>query len=514
MTIRNRSSKKQVIQISDVYAMRWAARNCGEHPVLAIGNAQSVTVATIQSRSVRTVRFQPKFPRSCVSISWNQVKESVIAAGFKRAKDYCLQIWDVNRASGSTSQYVPISPGTGDRIARTTSNLTIHPIQKLCNAEECVSTEWFDSNPMCLAAGLENGKIRVYDTQVRSRANVIREFRAHESNSVVRAVASRKHMLATFSDDGTIKIWDMRKVLEKKGKGVECVSSMSYSSTISQISWLGDELLGTITLEDPWIDIWDVKSIESKTKCTAPTFRRYTGRPLACLDIVKKKTNRIRVVDWSLRSESIALTKCSSLDVKQDHLVMFNTEIASMTSLEDESTKRMKHLAKSKYGVDSKHNATLLKDRPSLQRVWTWISRLGKIPVSQSGVREIWSAQDVKSTVQRWMAFDVYTSPQRTIIHRLFGWVSSSDSLKKLMNEIETQHEDYGRSAALALFHGELELAVSALQRGIASSSSSSYRLLNEEDFPRLSYRSSSESPRSKRCDGDRRSSLRSLSSL
>ena len=51
-------------------------------------------------------------------------------------------------------------------------------------------------------------------------------------------------MLATFSDDGTIKIWDMRKVLEKKGKGVECVSSMSYSSTISQISWLGDELSG------------------------------------------------------------------------------------------------------------------------------------------------------------------------------------------------------------------------------------------------------------------------------
>ena len=144
--------------------------------MLAIGNAQSVTVATIQkSRSVRTVRFQPKFPRSCVSISWNQVKESVIAAGFKRAKDYCLQIWDVNRASGSTSQYVSdFSPGTGDRITRTTSNLTIHPIQKLCNAEECVSTEWFDSNPMCLAAGLENGKIRVYDTQVRSRANVIR----------------------------------------------------------------------------------------------------------------------------------------------------------------------------------------------------------------------------------------------------------------------------------------------------------------------------------------------------
>ena len=71
--------------------------------------------------------------------------------------------------------------------------------------------------------------------------------------------------------------------------------------------------------------------------------------------------------------------KMFSLDVKQDHLVMFNTEIASMTSLEDESTKQMKHLAKSKYGVDSKHNATLLKDRPSLQRVWTWISRLGKI---------------------------------------------------------------------------------------------------------------------------------------
>ena len=89
--------------------------------------------------------------------------------------------------------------------------------------------------------------------------------------------------------------------------------------------------------------------------------------------------------------------------------------------------------------------------------------------MSQSGVREIWSAQDVKSTVQRWMAFDVHTSPQRTIIHRLFGWVTSSDSLKRLMNEIETQHEDYGRSAALALFHGELELAVSALQRGIAS---------------------------------------------
>ena len=255
-----RSSQKDVlvvssknitkIKIGDTYAMEWALPNYGDYPTLAVGNDRAVTIVSIGS-SLRTVRFQPKFLRPCVCISWNRKNESIIAAGFKRAKDYCLQIWDAKRSGGSTSQYTPISPGIGDRATRTTSNhsaYTIHPIQKLCKTEECASTEWLSSSPMCLAVGLENGVVRVYDLQVRGRSNVIREFRAHEKDHVVRAVASKDHMLATFSDDGTVKIWDIRKIMQKKTE-FECISSLFYSSTsnrtITQISWIDNHHLGT-----------------------------------------------------------------------------------------------------------------------------------------------------------------------------------------------------------------------------------------------------------------------------
>lgn len=186
--------------------------------------------------------------------------------------------------------------------------------------------------------------------------------------------------------------------------------------------------------------------------------------------------NKIRVIDWNLQIESISLTKCFGLTLRQDKITTTNI-LFSETNLEDPSTKRMKYLAKRKYGIDSKHNATLLKDRPSLQRVWIWISRLGKIPASQSGVREILSKQKNESKMSRWMAFNVFESPERSVIHRIFGWATeSSDVLKNMMNEIERQHDDFDRSAALALFHGNLELAVNALQRGISVSLSSSER--------------------------------------
>jgi hypothetical protein len=185
----------------------------------------------------------------------------------------------------------------------------------------------------------------------------------------------------------------------------------------------------------------------------------------------------------------------------------------------DVSTTLMHRTRSTKYSMDVSSNIQLLQDeekemspphgndgssssstpREMLLRMWTWIDRVESLwkddidgnswmptvrpSLTEAGAFSIWRKTMGEESVQisDVLGCSVYISPGRRAILTACGWVGKYD-LSTIMSDCESVG-DYERSAALAVWHGDVAAAVQALQRGathwrqdeISPTSSSSY---------------------------------------
>lgn len=107
----------------------------------------------------------------------------------------------------------------------------IEPIHELANSETTLALAWVPNSPSCLAAGTGAKWLRIYDLRGTSTyfkfifslfVNVIvgdinapRSVMAHtKAVSGVCFDFFDYNRLATFSEDGIVKVWDLRKLVD------------------------------------------------------------------------------------------------------------------------------------------------------------------------------------------------------------------------------------------------------------------------------------------------------------
>src|SRR5690242_20462502 len=89
----------------------------------------------------------------------------------------------------------------------------IKPLAELANSEATVALAWMPSTPHCLVTGTGVKWLRIYD--LRADINAPQSVVAH-SKSVhgVSFDPFNANRLMTFSEDGLVKLWDIRNFAE------------------------------------------------------------------------------------------------------------------------------------------------------------------------------------------------------------------------------------------------------------------------------------------------------------
>lgn len=186
--------------------------------------------------------------------------------------------------------------------------------------------------------------------------------------------------------------------------------------------------------------------------------------------------------DLKIGGDAEGVTAMKSLEIRPD-------EDVSATMM-----RRAKCFRVARYSMDTGTNIELLSEestaphadkeasvtRESLLRMWIWVDRMESLFMDDDGGLPIHSLvaagasfllQNVpgEETMQfsDALSCSVYTSPNRRAALTSCGWAGKFD-LSNVLAECEVLSE-FERSAALAVWHGELGAGVQALQRGAAS---------------------------------------------
>jgi WD40 repeat protein len=129
------------------------------------------------------------------------------------------------------------------------------PFRQFANSEAIVALSWLPNTPTALAAGTGNRWLRIYD--LRDPSRVIASVGAHQKSVFgVCFDPHRDNLLATFSEESTIKLWDIRKLKDP-------TIQLPAGSKVAQIGWCptrGTGILASIGKDEKNIKLWDVKS--------------------------------------------------------------------------------------------------------------------------------------------------------------------------------------------------------------------------------------------------------------
>ena len=233
---------------------------------------------------------------------------------------------------------------------------------------------------------------------------------------------------------------------------------------------------------------------------TPPVSDMYHNRAIVCFsdgtvhDVAK---HRIAPLGISKRDGRLAQTLGAVLRISSTADGPSAMESLLIRPDEDVSATMMRrarcfHVAR--YSMDTNSNIKLLSEdglvaasdnevsptRESLLRLWIWVDRMESLFVDDDGSLPVQSLVEAgasfllqnvpgEETVNfsDTLACSVFTSPSRRAALTSCGWAGKFD-LSNVLAECEALGE-FERSAALAVWHGELGAGVQALQRGAAS---------------------------------------------
>ncbi|KAF9138717.1 hypothetical protein BG015_002278 [Linnemannia schmuckeri] len=253
--------------------------------------------------------FSARHSRACNVVAFSKESPNLLAVGLDKVRnDYCLMVWDIeqsmNMSRGSESNYAPSGSismtnrsTTGSlqtsRFGRNSepsesyfdTRLSMNPlsladtgtaralnassydqstdVRPLCqygSSEVISSCAWFTNEPKVLAAGMGMKYIRVYDT---------REDPNSPSSLVISTKAVHglcmdpfhENRMASCSDDGVIKIWDIRNPSQQILSFYTGPKTAPQSSTLVRISFNPQRagLLASLTKEATCLKVWDIQ---------------------------------------------------------------------------------------------------------------------------------------------------------------------------------------------------------------------------------------------------------------
>lgn len=179
-----------------------------------------------ESASCIVKEFQPRYARACHVVQWNPVHTGQVAVGLDRVRNGCgTLIWDVEQkgsvSSSSAAQSTAPLPAPINSAFIGAANIlntnrstapasaaietVTEPLGRVSNSEATLSLNWLPGDPYSLAVGTGFKWLRIYDIRGNSRPTSIV---AHSKTvNGVTFDPFNPMRLATFSEDGTIKIW-------------------------------------------------------------------------------------------------------------------------------------------------------------------------------------------------------------------------------------------------------------------------------------------------------------------
>eukprot|EP01087_Luapelamoeba_hula_P013118 TRINITY_DN3732_c0_g1_i2.p1 TRINITY_DN3732_c0_g1~~TRINITY_DN3732_c0_g1_i2.p1 ORF type:complete len:413 (-),score=28.33 TRINITY_DN3732_c0_g1_i2:184-1422(-) len=217
--------------------------------------------------------FVPRNSRPCSAVAWNPVYQNHLAAALGKVRcDFSTLVWDVHQIGPSPT----MTEGGAETVMR--------PMGELNMSEATVALAWVPGQPSCLATGTGARWLRIYDLR-SSDATARKSVLAH-SKGVYGVSFDPFHdrRLATFSDDGDIKVWDVRKLRDP------LFTIHTGGKSVMQIAWCPTRsgILASIAKDDRFVKLWDTKdssihiASESSDAATSPEPLREFSRPCRC----------------------------------------------------------------------------------------------------------------------------------------------------------------------------------------------------------------------------------------
>ena len=187
-----------------------------------IGSSGNNRESQMLVRCVIEKECVPTHYRPCNDVSWNPINHSHFAAGLAKTgrSGASVLIWDASQLTGRSRQTA------GNGMAR--HDVLTKPVRQYAESDGIASLTWKPDSQTCLVVGTSHKMMRVYDLRAKSSSPVT-SLSAH-SKSVMGVSFSpcQSNMILSYSEDGIVKVWDMRAL----GTGGPVVSVDAYEASI------------------------------------------------------------------------------------------------------------------------------------------------------------------------------------------------------------------------------------------------------------------------------------------
>ena len=194
----------------------------GHHSSSGYHSRQQSSVSenmSVRSSAVEEFHEQQKFvselvprnARACNVVSFSTTDPQLLVTGLDKVRNDCsLLVWDISHQQTRSSN---IGSASGSmQIADDPHHHGVRPVQQYGSSEAITSVSWFPKHRGILGAGMGLKWLRLYDTRSDSAAPAL----VSPTRSIYGMNVDPFHdfIFGSFSDEGVISLWDMRKFTE------------------------------------------------------------------------------------------------------------------------------------------------------------------------------------------------------------------------------------------------------------------------------------------------------------
>ncbi|XP_012282534.1 GATOR complex protein MIOS-B [Orussus abietinus] len=216
--------------------------------LLAVGQANGKVVLTtfgptaFDSLGLTGKEFAPKHARQCNAVAWNPVDPNLIVSGLDKYRtDHSVLLWDVLKFPLGSDR--PHHHGSAQ-------SESIRPVAEAGVSETVHSLAWFNNEPRCLVAGINNKHLKIIDFRDAVKVVNTTPTKAVYNTSV--DPHNDYHLVSHVENQ--ITIWDTR-YFEKP------VLTLLQSRQVTKVSWCPTRhnLLGSLQKDSGVLHLHDVQ---------------------------------------------------------------------------------------------------------------------------------------------------------------------------------------------------------------------------------------------------------------